>query len=402
MKVAIFISGFKKDNIRALPWKYAYEISKGLSYSGYDTYILTNTNEQNSWTLFETNHETPVISYYSFLRLGLKSLSGIIKHLKPDVIYYFSPPIGSLELKYLTSRKLIIHVGNNIQSMAAFLRSHGISFNMLSPSNTVYNLLRHSVKLAKIYTSLLTRDSILRYDFVNVTTESIKESLINIGYRSERIRCFPPVVDDIFLTYDSARTRNIRETYNLNDNFVAIYFGAANPRKGVFELITALPLIKKKIPKFKLLLLLRPPFVEDFMIKIKKLIIETKYNEDVIIIARLIDPLTLIDFLNCSDVVVLPFKYLDEEPPLTLLEAMALGKAIITTEISCVKHIIGKDRGILLNYPHPPLIAQAVYSLYRDESKKNFLEKNCKDFASTTFVSWDYLVQMIESELKSS
>ena len=402
MKITIVLGDFKKYNVLALPWKYAYEISKGLIQRGHDVHILTDI--MNSYSIYCTDRwKIPVIGCGPFpnilsIKSGANRLSRIISSYDPDAIYYFTSPVAIV--KYLKPKKpLTLHISHNIQGVYTYLRGNLASLSMTDLFKG--GLLANSLTLARMFTHLTL--SKLEFKLINTSTRAIKESLIRIGFDANKIKTLPLAVDELFLRYRSKKvnTQGVRETYDLDDNFVSIYFGACNPKRGILELINAVPIIKRKIPMFKLLLLLRPPVMKRYMFTIRQLIRRTKCHQDIIVIDKLLGSNDVLNLLSCADEVILPFKYLDEEPPLTLLEAMALGKAIITTKISCIKHIVGKDRGILLSYASSPLIAQAVHSLYCSESKRKSMEENSRSFARNTFVNWSDIVRVIEDELLS-
>ena len=51
--------------------------------------------------------------------------------------------------------------------------------------------------------------------------------------------------------------------------------------------------------------------------------------------------------MKTSDIIVIPTKYVHNEPPLVILEAMNLGKAVITTNVCGLPEIV-KDNGFLV------------------------------------------------------
>ena len=58
-------------------------------------------------------------------------------------------------------------------------------------------------------------------------------------------------------------------------------------------------------------------------------------------------------FVEMSDVVALPFKVLQSETPLAVLEAMSRGKVVVTTRIRTLEDIVDEDRGILIDSNQP-------------------------------------------------
>jgi glycosyltransferase involved in cell wall biosynthesis len=311
-------------------------------------------------------------------------------------VYYFSSLIGDFRLKYLKLRvPIILHVGHSIQGVSTYLRANP---TMIGISELLRGkLIADSYGLARIFRCLTLSKLELK---VMATTKTVAESLAKIGFNELKIKTLPLVVDEEFLKSKEETRCKVRESYGLSeDDFVVTYFGDCNPKKGVLELISAASIVRKKITSFKMLLLLRPPSSKEYLHHVRQRIIENKCQDYVIIMNKLFERNELINILACSDIVVLPFKYLDEEPPLTLLEAMALGKVVITTNVGPIKYIVGEDRGIILKHPSPILIANATYSLYQNEFRKNYIEKNAKNFAHTNFVSWHELANIVEREL---
>lgn len=396
MKIAIVSGGFSELSYHSLPWKYAYEISRNLIHRGHEVYILTDYPK--SFSINCNKYRIPVISTHSFLPFisGVKTLNKTLDLIDPEIVYYFSSPVGDFKIKHLKLRvPIILHIGHSIQGISTYLHSN--------PTLTGLSELFKGKLIADCYTFA----KIFRYLTLNklelklmATTKTVAESLIKICFDKLRVKILPLVVDREFLKSCGKRKYKDCEGHGLNDDdFIVCYFGGCNPKKGVLELVSAVPAVAKKIPRFKLLLLLRPPFLGNYLHCVKQRIIETRCQDHVIIMDRLVERDDLISILARSDIVVLPFKYLDEEPPLTLLEAMTLGKAVITTRISCIKYIVEENRGITLTYPSPTLIAHSICDLYQNESKKHRIERNSMDFAHKCFVSWDELARIIEKEV---
>jgi len=231
---------------------------------------------------------------------------------------------------------------------------------------------------------------------------------MRMNLEKDKVTVLPLAIDEIFLGPSDACTHiedpcaNFRTDAGKHDDyFKVVYFGPCNHKRGIFELVKAMPYIKRKIPKSQLILLLRPPLKPEYTSVIKQLVNENDLQENVVFVEKKLHSQLLIKTIVACDIVILPFKYLDEEPPLSLLEAMALGKATITTSRSCIKDIVGGDRGFLLDSISPLSIANVVCDVYSNFSRRRNIEKNTRVFAKANFVSWDDLTSTVERKLLS-
>jgi glycosyltransferase involved in cell wall biosynthesis len=56
----------------------------------------------------------------------------------------------------------------------------------------------------------------------------------------------------------------------------------------------------------------------------------------------------LLRHVAAGDVVCLPFEMVPSDVPLSILEAMALERSVITTKIACIPELVDNDRGFLI------------------------------------------------------
>jgi len=76
-----------------------------------------------------------------------------------------------------------------------------------------------------------------------------------------------------------------------------------------------------------------------------------------------------------ADIFVMPTHYAVEAQPLVLLEAMALGCAIITTNVGEIGEILDQDRALILPESEPRLIADAIMRLMNDGALRRQLAR---------------------------
>lgn len=137
------------------------------------------------------------------------------------------------------------------------------------------------------------------------------------------------------------------------------------PRKGPEILIQAMPAILEKYPGTQLLMVGSGEFVKgvDYLQKLKDLTVELGIGDYVIFTGHRDNARTM---LALMDVVVLPSLY-GEGMPLSILEAMSLGKAVVATRTEGNEELVRhEETGLLVEPNDSGAIAEAVCRLLGD------------------------------------
>ena len=398
MRCLFIVRDFNKDRIRALPWKYAYELAKRLIAKGHDITLLTDASPAGM-SFAERNQplDVPVRLAPATSRLPMSygmdpgEAMHIIKDFNPDLAYFLCDPLGGYYVKQLkrVNVPFLVHVSKNFHPMSKIL----LSMKDYSSFPPYFYFLNSP--LAKFAVRLLNQKEIVK---VTVPSVSIKKSLENCGVERTKIKVLPMTFDKDILSHpDMGLEQNtVLEKLGFNEtDFIVTYFGPPHTRRGINELIQAISILKTRVP-IKLLLLLRlnpmqsTSIVRSYEKKISKLNVANR----VTLIANVLPKNTLIDFLKLSDVVALPFKFIDEEPPLTILEAMALGKPVITTKVGSLPEIIGRERGLLIETGSSRELAQAIYDIYRRPYEGDRLGAKAKEYAMS-LCDWNDLAEHV-------
>ena len=64
--------------------------------------------------------------------------------------------------------------------------------------------------------------------------------------------------------------------------------------------------------------------------------------------------------MAACDLVALPFEIVPSDAPLSLLEAQALGKPVVTTNVGCLAELVSQGAGYLAQPADPHSLAQAL------------------------------------------
>lgn len=388
MKFTFIISDFNKPNIVALPWKYVYELAKNLIQKGCIVQVITDGNRCNKIKLNGID-----IFMVPKTRQPPRFANTINPHLANEAINDFSPEliclfgdyfVGYFARRLKTKVPMIAHVSKGVYSM----RELRLSINDYLHISPYFYFLNSP--MAKFMVRLLNQRKITA---VTVPTLTIKKSLEKCGVRT-KIRVLPMAFDKALCKLDNSNSdvSNVKEELGLSKgDFLLSYFGPPYARRGVIDLVRAIALLKHVVP-VKLLLLLRQdsgvksPYVN----LIEKVTRKMRVTDRVMLNISILTRDRLVKYLKASDIIALPFRYVDEEPPLGLLEAMALGKPLITTNIDSLPEVVGNTRGVLVRPGNVNDLSKAIYYLFKHpDDAYSMAAENIKYVQ--TLKNWDEL-----------
>ncbi|HGE70493.1 TPA: glycosyltransferase family 1 protein, partial [Candidatus Poribacteria bacterium] len=226
-------------------------------------------------------------------------------------------------------------------------------------------------------------------------SQRLKEYLIKNGIKNEsKVKVIRSGVDiEKFNPLNQKMMTLENELFetNNNDDKIILYFGPLSTFRGVDTLLATIPKITKKIPSARLILLARGFLSTREERKLEKM---AKNIKSVQVIKGILKYETLVSYLGLANVVVLPFKFWPQvECPLTLLEAMAMEKPVITTKVGAIPEIIiNKENGILVPPKKHEVLAEAIVELLNDKELALKIGENARKYV-VRFHSWDVVVK---------
>jgi len=247
-------------------------------------------------------------------------------------------------------------------------------FSLYSPNFSL--LSGHSCKTSNNQVkTIITRFSTRPFNCIIVLSRNL-ETILN-QYVSSRtpVRYVPPIIDSIIA--NSILPKNVaRSKLNLDMNSILIlYIGNFSSWKGIDILLQSIKKLKKEIQNICLLAAWGEPYQWSGNQKriILKTIKDLDLENNVQHIGIVKDIGTVI---SASDIVVEPFrctcKVLDS--PLSILEAMARGKPVISSSVGGIPELLGKDqRGIVVSPGDIDQLTEAIRRLVYDEKTRERL-----------------------------
>lgn len=143
----------------------------------------------------------------------------------------------------------------------------------------------------------------------------------------------------------------------LNKKF--LFLGRVVKDKGIFDLIEAIYIVVKKHKDVQIYI-----GGEGDTVKVSNLIMKYKLEKNIKLVGWL-DKEKKITILSKVDTFILPSHC--EALPMSILEAMACGKAIISTKVGAIPEIISENNGILVEAKNITEIAEAIIKCCEDD-----------------------------------
>lgn len=372
MKVLVVVEGMWPPVIYMTGASALYDLQKHLCKLGVDIHILTTIEKHTDirwkeWFKSEEKEEN-IHFHYIDLRI-LKNIPKLHFYISKIALFFC---VIKLNFKYNFD---IIHEYSSTPIL--FIRT-GIykrffkvkTIHTLSTYNTKMNY--ELFRIFKKITSSLNR--------IICTTYHMEKAL-KVGYPKNRIEYIPLGIDlaKFKVELNSVSLRNKLNVFSKSK--MVLYVGLIEERKGIFTFLKSMPIVLSEHPDTIFVIASYPikgVFYDYYKNRDKLLNFIKDCKENF----RLLEDLQDIPLLmSATDVFVLPLTtpHGTLGYPLTLLEAMASGKAIAASDILGINELIvdGKN-GLLFQKGDHKALANAINLLLSNEKLRKKLGENAK------------------------
>lgn len=282
-----------------------------------------------------------------------------IDNYSPDVFLTFS--------HYLPFRKIKIPTIVGISNLAPFSKI------ALSEENFYYKLKFWILGKTIIY-------SARKANYILALSLTAKSKLVNLGLDESKIFYNPIGVDNFWRKFSKNQIKP--KVYNFNNKYF-LYVSHFYRYKNHFRLIRAYSLLPKFIQKKYNLVLVGSPLNKSYFNEIKKIIKKLNLTKNVLIIPGLCKNDLRFFYHNTS---LFIFPSLVENCPNILLEAMASGNPICTTDIDPMKEYC-KDSAFYFNGKSVESIKNSIIKFLSLEN--NYLKYRNRSLKRSKNFSWD-------------
>ncbi len=371
--ICLVTGNFTQHNRRLQPWRYLSEAACQLAALGHTVAIVTNGASPDF---------VPPLENVAIHRLATVSnpwwrpnmaLQQTIQQLKPDVIFWHvgltsffhqqlshsgaAPIVGILtspiyhlsELSLIGTKKLI--------------SGFGLTFVHILGTLAPKWLLRHLARKNRQLQLLVAQ------------TESTRQRLLSTGVWAKRVEVIKPGVDAIWSQDHTNAGSHLRTHlgYHSADK-VVLYFGSPAPLRGLHTLIQAVQQAATAVPSLKLLILSRR-HADELMqedAQMRHLLVHTAVEKQVQVISGFLEPEDLATYLAAADIVALPFELVPSDAPLSLLEAKASGKPVVTSTAACLPELVADSPHYLAQPADVTSLANALIQAANDLEGNKF------------------------------
>lgn len=378
MRISFISSGIVEGNKRVQPWSYLLQGANALRRHGHQVCFLSDRassqiNERTfdgfpvsrfptlqEWPLFKNKELVRHLSEHKpdlvFLHVGLTNLPRLstYQHIDTPVVGIFTSPIYSINY--------LLHLG-----LSRLVHNRGLStvhvLGSLTPSFVIHRAIEQGT-----------------FKKLIVECETTRSRLKQKGVRENQLAVIKPVIGESwFQAIKSLSTcAQIRKSFGFApDDFVIGYFGSPSPLRGLETLIRAVQKSAQDDPRIKLLILSRilnkvnQKDADESM----EMIIKNQLQERVRTVAAILPQEQLIEYLYACDTVALPFELVPSDVPMGILETMALGVPLITSNIACLPEMVPNGTGICVPPGDVSSIADAIQRLSLDTELRQSLAK---------------------------
>jgi glycosyltransferase involved in cell wall biosynthesis len=209
-------------------------------------------------------------------------------------------------------------------------------------------------------------------DKIVAVSEDVKEDIIRYdSIDPSKIEVIPNGID-VERFNPEKNTTDIRKEFSLEEDDIVIGFiGRIVPAKGLEYLLNALPYLNEEFKNIKLLIVGEGSLVEELKKRAKK----NNIFDNILFIGRRRD---IPEILACINIFVMPS--IAEGLPNALLEAMAMGKPIVTTEVGGIPEIVKNGFNGLLVPPRDTVsLSKAIKELISNDQLAAKLGQAARD-----------------------
>ena len=353
-RIVLIAAGFEKHCLRLQPWRYLCEVAAQLQQHGHAVTIISTGTDPASLL-----YGIPIIRLSSIAAHPRNhALQAALHACQPDVVLWHLGKTSMLHGHYHYPGALNIGIFTSPLYHLAQLRTIGMGRLLKNYELGAMHLVGALIP-QRIFQHGYQRQQL---DHVVVQTQTTKAQLIDLGIAAHDITVLAPGVDSDWLTKPTHETDGRTALGFHATDHVLVYFGSPAPLRGLHTLLHAFSAARRQHPSLRLLSLSRrhPRELQRADAQLGRLFQQSEIAPYVRIVSGYLPSQELVRHVALGDSVVLPFDLVPSDAPLSLLEAHALGKPLITTDISCLPEFAAYGPHVLAEAANPPSLQQAL------------------------------------------
>jgi glycosyltransferase involved in cell wall biosynthesis len=324
-----------------------YDLLKNLNRNEYEPVVMVAREGHNFTKTMELGIEVIKADIHV---IGMRPMEGFnyMNSLIIGLVFHLLPNIWKIRRIILNKKIDLVHVNNNIKHCGDVIlaaRLAGV------PCVCHIRETQPVSRMDKVFGPFVKRIIVLN----KTVYKNIKAVL-----SSKKTQIIPDGVD-LDVVVNHLNVSNIKKQFGLEGNYCVGFLGRFVDGKGVDVLIHSAALVKKHHKNVRYLIVGDDPDKgHAYKNYLEKIVVTLNLKDEVIFTGWRVDKF---DLISVMDVLVQPSSWA-EGFGLTCIEAMALGKPVIATDVPGPADIIDHEKtGFLIPSNNPEAMAEAVIKL---------------------------------------
>lgn len=361
----LIASALEAGQLRLQPWHYLHQVAQGLAARGHPVKVISD-----GFPHLPAVQQLDGVTLHRLRSAGNPwwrpnaALHETLRRLAPDVVLWHVGLTSFLHQRLACSNEVPI-AGIFTSPIYRSGELSGLGWRKLGAGRHQSALHLASTLVPRaLFRWLAKRNRQLK--LLVVQTRSTRSRIQDQGLWPGPVEVIAPGVDGIWL--DSSPNGQARARAELGygpDQKIVVYFGPAAPLRGLPALIRAIEMARKYEPALELLILCRPDG-RDEDVDLKRLLAASPARDHIKLVRGYLEPGILVDHVTAGDVVALPFELVPSDAPLSVLEALALGKPLVTTDVAGLPDLPGHDSTYITKPADEAALSASILKAMRD------------------------------------
>lgn len=336
----------------------------------------------------------PIVREFAEMRTTTRNLNKVIAEVKPDILHAHSPVLNAFPALWAGKR----HGLPVVYEVRALWEDGAVDHGKSKTMSPKYKLSQYLETIA-----------VRRADAVTTICMGLRQEIIGRGVPEDKVSVIPNGVKISRFSADISPDKNVIDRLGLAGKRVIGFIGSFYRYEGLSLLLEAFYEVRRQMPEAKLLLV--GGGFEDG--RLRKQASELGIEHDVIFTGRVPNQ-DVEAYYSAMEVLVYPrlqTRLTELVTPLKPLEAMAMGKLVIASDVGGHKEIL-RDRqtGLLFRAGEKENLAETILHALRNKdqvsqikiSARNYIEseRNWTDLVARYKPVYESLVASVHSGSK--
>lgn len=376
--IGLVVEDYRPHTVTKQPWRHVQEIAMKFNTWNHKATVITdcprNWQTERNWGTFVSEVPLKCVPKHRLI-LDRTSLLRVLTLERIDVVNWHGGELSGLyfeALKKVGARIVwTVHTGR------------------IEPIDLVRFGLRNSPELKRFWKQVaynfiprrMMRGWAENVNHIIALSNRIREDLVSAGISDSRISVIPSGVDlSIFKPSESSLVEKIRTELGFTRNqTVVLYCGPLSRLRGVHTLLKAIDILSQRFPDIRCLVVCRRTTDDVYD---PDLLEQLRTHRYVKTLFENMNEYQIANLIGAADIVVQPFEFWPFiDCPLTILEAMAVGKPIISTRIGGIAELIRNgETGLIVQPGSADRLASAITILLTNNKLSESISINAMKY----------------------